>query len=622
MDAEHVAKALGAQRRSGDGWTARCPAHEDKQASLSINDKDGGGLLVRCQAGCAQRDVIEALRKRDLWPEPPTRTTKREIVATYDYRRADGSLVYQVVRFAPKDFRQRRPDPDKPDGWIWSIKGVQPVPYRLPELIATDKAQPVWIVEGEKDADRLAREGFVATTAAMGAGKWRDDLNAHFGGRHVVIAPDNDAPGRKHAEQVAAKLATVAASVRVVRLDGAPEKGDVSDVLQAGKTANDLQRLAAETPIWSAAFSDAVTSAAEIAFPGVVDPLSWCDRPPPPRRWIVDHWIPHGQVTLLTADGGTGKSLVAQQLATAVGTGTSWLGLPTTKLRVGVVSCEDDGDELHRRQVDVNQAMGVEMEDLEDVLYWPRTADDSILAHYDASNEAETTDFYGLLTSWCKAKGVQLLIIDTAADVFGGNENIRGQVNHFLKAVLGRIAREIDGGVVLLAHPSNAGLANKTGLSGSTGWSNAVRSRLYMTREDDGDGLPSDIRVISKVKANYASTGDVIRIEWRSGAFHALEQPTGVFKSIHKRSVDDAFLECLDVLTGEGQSVSASPNASNYAPKIMAGRAPVKGYREPELAAAMKRHFDGRRIHLVEDKKRRSKHIARRTAEAADQKND
>jgi putative DNA primase/helicase len=162
-----------------------------------------------------------------------------------------------VVRFDPKDFRQRRPDGN--GGWIWTVKGVRRVPYRLPELIATPIETSVFIVEGEKDADNLAMLGLAATCNAGGAvkqrddgtpgrSKWRPELNRYFHGRNVIVVPDNDNAGRDHARAVAADLLSIVARLRILELPGLKSKGDVSDWLDAGGTREELERLAAEAP--------------------------------------------------------------------------------------------------------------------------------------------------------------------------------------------------------------------------------------------------------------------------------------------------------------------------------------------------------------------------------------
>ena len=175
------------------------------------------------------------------------RVAARRIVATYDYRDENGALLFQVVRYAPKTFRQRRPDGS--GGWSWRVKGVRPVPYRLPELLAEHDV-PVFVVEGEKDVDRLASLGFVATCNAGGANKWPAELNPHFQDLTVCILPDNDEAGRSHAEKVAANLQSIAASVRIVTLPGLAKGGDVSDWLDAGGDAQQLVALCQAAPLW------------------------------------------------------------------------------------------------------------------------------------------------------------------------------------------------------------------------------------------------------------------------------------------------------------------------------------------------------------------------------------
>ncbi len=204
---------------AGKGWSARCPAHEDQCNSLSIDEGDDGRVLLNCFAGCRPEAVVASagMTMADLFPERTTRRSRKTmIVATYDYRDRSGKLAFQVVRYAPKMFRQRRPDGR--GGWIYNLNGTKRVPYRLPELLTADAEKTVFVVEGEKDVDRLVREGLVATTNAGGAGKWRKEYGEVLRGRDVVVIPDNDIPGRRHAEEVARSLFGVARSVRVISL--------------------------------------------------------------------------------------------------------------------------------------------------------------------------------------------------------------------------------------------------------------------------------------------------------------------------------------------------------------------------------------------------------------------
>lgn len=180
---------------------------------------------------------------------------RRRIVATYDYQDPGGRLLYQVVRYDPKDFRQRRPKPG--GGWIWNMRGIEPVPYRLPDILAADPSRPVVIVEGEKDVDALAAVGIIATTNHGGAGKWTATHAKHLAGRNVVILPDADEPGERHAQAVALSLQGIAASVRLVRL---PTGKDASEWLAAGGTPETLAELIDAAPEWAPAAGPVIGS--------------------------------------------------------------------------------------------------------------------------------------------------------------------------------------------------------------------------------------------------------------------------------------------------------------------------------------------------------------------------
>lgn len=258
MNAADLCEVLGGQR-NGKGWSALCPAHDDHEPSLDLVDKDGRVLFI-CRAGCSQESVIDALRGRGLWGDSKAdlaarQKTRVQIAATYDYHDEQGRLLWQSCRFEPKRFLQRRPDGN--GGWLWNLDGVRRVPYRLPELLAANHRRMVLVVEGEKDVDRLTALGLVATTNAMGAEKWTKDLNEHFGGRHVVILPDNDGPGFRHALHVAANLLPVAASIRLVALPDLPQKGDVSDWLDQGESLQRLKEIVSKASLISQGDLDA-----------------------------------------------------------------------------------------------------------------------------------------------------------------------------------------------------------------------------------------------------------------------------------------------------------------------------------------------------------------------------
>lgn len=238
--ARDVLSKLRGVRDSGSGWSAKCPAHDDQQNSLSIGAGDGGKVLLHCHAGCPYERVAA------LVGLTANGNKGRRAVKVYDYRDRNGALLYQVERREPKGFAARRPDGC--GNYIYSIKNVRRVLYRLPELLAARLDQPVLIVEGEKDVDRLSALGFVATTNFGGANKWRKEYSEELRGRCVVIIPDNDDAGRAHAKQVERSLIGIAASVKIVELPHMPPKGDVSDYLDAGNTPEALRDLINAAP--------------------------------------------------------------------------------------------------------------------------------------------------------------------------------------------------------------------------------------------------------------------------------------------------------------------------------------------------------------------------------------
>jgi 5S rRNA maturation endonuclease (ribonuclease M5) len=186
--------------KSGDGWSACCPAHKDRNPSLSISERNGK-ILIHCHSGCEQERVISVLKSRGLWPEPERRDVDVNAEAIYSYTNAQGELLYQVVRKPGKKFLQRRPDGR--GGWIWK-KHPDQVLYHLPEVV---EAPIVFVVEGEKDAETLRDYGFVTTTNAGGAkAPWLPQFTEALRGREVILIPDRDAPGYARVKRIARAL--------------------------------------------------------------------------------------------------------------------------------------------------------------------------------------------------------------------------------------------------------------------------------------------------------------------------------------------------------------------------------------------------------------------------------
>jgi putative DNA primase/helicase len=245
MDIQSILNKLESVKSTGSNqWMAKCPCHKDDKPSLGLTVSPQGKLVVNCLAGCNWKNIYKAL---GLTAKP--QNLPRTIETTYDYRDENGNLLFQSVRYKPKDFRQRRPNGK--GGWINNLKGVGLILYRLPDLIKSNNNDFIFIVEGEKDADRLVSFGLIATTNPMGALKWRSQYNEALKGRKVVIIPDNDEPGQKHAQQVASSLFGTAAEIKIIALPGTSNK-DVSAWFDSDKTntAEKLVEIVKATPLY------------------------------------------------------------------------------------------------------------------------------------------------------------------------------------------------------------------------------------------------------------------------------------------------------------------------------------------------------------------------------------
>jgi hypothetical protein len=211
-------------------------------------------VLLKCHAGCEATDIVAALglTLSDLFVQSPPNGHSR-LIEIYPYVDAHGTLLHETLRYQPKKFLQRRPDPAHPGDYIWNLQGITPVLYHLPQVLAAiARGDTIFLVEGEKDVHSVEALGLTATTNPMGADsstngtskrpKWRTSYTATLAGADVVILPDNDEDGQLHVTHVAQKLQGHARRVRIVPLPGLPPKGDITDWLQSGKTLADLQQ--------------------------------------------------------------------------------------------------------------------------------------------------------------------------------------------------------------------------------------------------------------------------------------------------------------------------------------------------------------------------------------------
>ena len=274
-----------------------------------------------------------------------------------------------------------------------------------------------------------------------------------------------------------------------------------------------------------------------------LDPTIWLARPPA-REWIVPDWIPRGVVTGFYGDGGTGKSLAAMQLITAMALGKKWFGLDVAPGRALGVFCEDDEAEMQRRQWDINRVYGAGPAQLNGARYLCRLGADNALITFDGQDVGTPTAFAEQLDQLCAENKPDLLVLDTIADLFPANENDRAKVRQFVQGSLGGLARRHSCAVLVLGHPSVTGLNTGTGQSGSTAWNNTFRSRFYLTREVGEEADPS-IRILTRKKANYAARDAELKLRWTDGAFAlaAAAAPPGKGGDVSWEQIEQIFDE-------------------------------------------------------------------------------
>jgi RecA-family ATPase len=260
---------------------------------------------------------------------------------------------------------------------------------------------------------------------------------------------------------------------------------------------------------------------------GVCSPNAW-DNNIPGRDWLVNGIIPLAQTTLLTGNGGEGKTLIAAQLAASTAIGIPWLGYPVKRVRTIMVHCEDDRDEMKRRFNGILAPQRYSFADLDDLLLIDRDGENNLLyeAMFNDTN-GRWTEFFARLTTTVKDFGAQLIVLDSLYNFFGGNEISRPQVTEFVGG-LRKLAKQCNAAVVIVGHPGRAGMGQGgDGTSGSTAWHNAVRSRFYLHRKKHPSGDPDKKGplVLEHMKANYGQTAEPIELCWEQGRFVPVRSP-------------------------------------------------------------------------------------------------
>ncbi len=283
-----------------------------------------------------------------------------------------------------------------------------------------------------------------------------------------------------------------------------------------------------------------------------------------PITWLIDQWLVKNTVCGLYAPAGTGKSSIAQGLATCLSQGYDYGNKLKIKERYKTlyVACEDTTTIFQSRQKNLNANLGIFDEaGLENFIYWDRVGEDNRLCSYDKDSEPKLTKFYYYLEKTIKEEKIQFLVLDVLQDFFGGNEIVRSEVNYFLKAVLGKLIKDLDITILVIAHPSLAGQQGHK-FSGSTSWVGGFRAMWYLSKLDDN----SNTLVLNKVKSNYSKAGDEenVYFKYDNGCFVAYEKDQQEDNDI--KNYTPEILQTITYLNG--QKVPLKKQGKLYLPII------------------------------------------------------
>lgn len=481
---ETLLSKLDGVRKAGAGWSAKCPSHDDRHASLSINKGNDGRALVHCHAGCNVADICGAigLKASDLFDGSHKNNGKanRVMVKTYDYIDADGALLHQTIRFSPKGFSQRRPDGN--GAWVWSLKGINPILYRLPELLTAiedDSDVLVVIAEGEKDVDALREAGFVATCNPMGALKWRDEYGETLRGRNCCIIADRDETGREHAEQVAASLQKHGAqSVKVIEVVAGK---DPAEYFSNGGTAPDLKRLIDVAPPWTPT-------------PSANAPVSlgalWLSDPTL-REPVIDGLGRRGQVGNVIATSKSYKTFLILGLAICMNQRRHWLErFPTCGGRVLIIDLELQKPDIVKRTRDIAQAMHAPSNEIADGI--------DVLS---LRGRNATIDEIEKLLLGYEPRAYSLIIIDPLYKTYPADfdENSNAQMTMLYRR-FERLAEHLDALLFIVHHGTKGSQSEKRVVdvgSGASAQSRSADCHIALREHEDENCVVFDSRVRS-----------------------------------------------------------------------------------------------------------------------------
>lgn len=335
-------------------------------------------------------------------------------------------------------------------------------------------------------------------------------------------------------------------------------------------------------------FTQAQGLSTEVPVPAFFNASELDGKEAPERLWHVQDFIPARTVTILTGDGGTGKSLVALQLAMTTALGNEWLGQPTARGSALFISAEDDRDELHRRLVSLCHANRVTLASLGGLTLCSLAGEDALLSVPEGpSKTMRKTPLFDAIEAKVAEYRPSLVVLDTLADLYGGDEINRAQSRQFI-GHLRSLALKYNTTILLLSHPSLSGMSRGDGNSGSTAWNNSVRSRLYLRRSnaEEGAAVDPDARTLEVMKANYGRVGLSLELRYHEGAFRWLGATGAADGRAAAAKADRVFTSLLRQCHDNGRRVNHN-GGNSYAPKVFAAHPDAEGVTRAAFRRAM-----------------------------------
>ena len=479
ITAEDVAQPLKKAQKQNDGsYIACCPAHDDKTPSLSITDSENGEILIKCFAGCTFQEIVERL---PVWKNTTHKTYEPEIAfkkdyfnpRRYIYKDENNLPVYMVERSCNGTGKTFKQYTIKNENLTPGIKGVPRLPYRLPEIINHDV---IYICEGEQAADAMAQYGYAATCNSGGANNWDDNLNAYFTDKNVIILPDNDSPGHKHALCVAGKLHTFAKSIKIAPVcKDLKEKDDIVDWFCANpKKIYKLHEIIEPFSFWEK--GDDIEDIEE-------NPITWIL----PQKmsyildanWIVRDLIPASGFGAAYGKPGSGKTFWALDLAMSIASGKGYANKLTKHGPAAYVALES-GRRFQNRVIKWAEENKKDIKDIPFII----TPDQINLL--DPEKDAER-----IVKSLKKQEKVfkekfKIVVIDTLSRAMsGGNENSPEDMTAFV-ASCDKIWKQLNCFILIIHH---VGKDVARGLRGHSSLLGAVDTEIEVTSvglEEDG----------------------------------------------------------------------------------------------------------------------------------------